>query len=62
MRKVFVIGIGVGDPNHMTVEAIEALKQVDVFFFPDKGTEKVALRKLREDLRAVHRERRLPHG
>jgi precorrin-6A synthase len=48
MRKVFVIGIGVGDPNHMTVEAIEALKQVDVFFFPDKGAEKVALRELRE--------------
>lgn len=37
MRKVFVIGIGVGDPNHMTVEAIEALKQVDVFFLPRQG-------------------------
>jgi precorrin-6A synthase len=48
MRKVFVIGIGVGDPNQMTVEAIEALKQVDVFFFPDKGAEKAALRELRE--------------
>jgi precorrin-6A synthase len=48
MRKVFVIGIGVGDPNHMTVEATQALKQVDVFFFPDKGAEKAALRELRE--------------
>ena len=26
MRKIFVIGIGVGDPSHMTIEAIEALK------------------------------------
>lgn len=47
MRKVFVIGIGVGDPNHMTIEAIEALNQVDVLFLPDKGTEKAALRQLR---------------
>jgi precorrin-6A synthase len=50
MRKIFVIGIGVGDPNHMTIEAIEALNQVDVFFFPDKGTEKAALRELRKTI------------
>jgi precorrin-6A synthase len=48
MRKVFVIGIGVGDPSHMTIEAIEALNQIDVFFLPDKGAEKAALRELRE--------------
>ena len=47
MRKIFVIGIGVGDPDHMTMQAIKALNQVDVFFIPDKGTEKSALRDLR---------------
>lgn len=47
MRKIFVIGIGVGDPDHMTIQAIKALNQVDVFFIPDKGAEKAALRKLR---------------
>jgi precorrin-6A synthase len=47
MRKIFVIGIGVGDPDHMTVQAIKALNQVDVFFIPDKGAEKAALRDLR---------------
>ena len=47
MRKIFVIGIGVGDPDHMTIQAIKALNQVDVFFIPDKGTEKAALRDLR---------------
>jgi precorrin-6A synthase len=47
MRKIFVIGIGVGDPDHVTVQAIKALNQVDVFFIPDKGTEKAALRNLR---------------
>ncbi len=27
MRKIFVIGIGVGDPDHMTMQAIRALNQ-----------------------------------
>jgi precorrin-6A synthase len=47
MRKIFVVGIGVGDPDHMTMQAIRALNQVDVFFIPDKGTEKSALCDLR---------------
>jgi precorrin-6A synthase len=47
MRRIFVIGIGVGDPDHMTMQAIKALNQVDVFFIPDKGAEKAALRELR---------------
>jgi len=47
MRKIFVIGIGVGDPDHMTMQAIRALNQASVFFIPDKGTEKAALRDLR---------------
>jgi precorrin-6A synthase len=47
MRKIFVIGIGVGDPDHMTIQAIKALNLVDVFFISDKGAEKAALRDLR---------------
>jgi precorrin-6A synthase len=47
MRKILVIGIGVGDPDHMTMQAIRALNQARVFFIPDKGTEKSALRELR---------------
>jgi precorrin-6A synthase len=47
MRKILVIGIGVGDPDHMTMQAIRALNQASVFFIPDKGTEKSALRDLR---------------
>lgn len=37
MRKVLVIGIGVGDPEHLTVQAINAMNEVDVFFVMDKG-------------------------
>jgi precorrin-6A synthase len=47
MRKIFVIGIGVGDPDHLTMQAIRALNQASVFFIPDKGAEKAALRDLR---------------
>jgi precorrin-6A synthase len=47
MRRVFIIGIGAGDPDYLTVQAINALNQVDVFFIPDKGSEKASLRELR---------------
>jgi precorrin-6A synthase len=50
MRKIFVIGIGVGDPDHMTMQAIKALNQADVLFIPDKGEEKAALRVLRTSI------------
>jgi precorrin-6A synthase len=50
MRKVFVIGIGVGDPDHVTVQAINALNEVDVFFVMDKGREKEDLVRLRKEI------------
>jgi hypothetical protein len=36
MRKVFIIGIGAGNPDYVTVQAITALNEVDAFFFPAK--------------------------
>jgi precorrin-6A synthase len=47
-RKLLVIGIGAGDPDYLTLQAIKALNRVDVFFIPDKGAEKSELRELRE--------------
>jgi precorrin-6A synthase len=49
MRKLLIIGIGAGDPDYITVQAINALNEVEVFFVIDKGEEKddlVSLRKL----------------
>ncbi|GAA2578749.1 precorrin-6A synthase (deacetylating) [Dactylosporangium fulvum] len=37
MRKVLVIGIGAGDPEHVTMQAVTAMNAVDVFFVLDKG-------------------------
>jgi precorrin-6A synthase len=39
-RRIHVIGIGVGDPDYMTVQAIEALNDTQVFFAMDKGLDK----------------------
>ena len=51
MRKILLIGIGAGNPDYVTIQAVDALNRVDVFFVPDKGAEKAALRRLREEIR-----------
>lgn len=48
MRTIHVIGIGAGDPDYVTAQAIRALNDTQVFFAMDKGEAKsdlVALRK-----------------
>lgn len=50
MRSILVIGIGAGNPDYLTAEAVEALKRANVFFIPDKGEEKAALKALRETI------------
>jgi len=40
MRRLLVIGIGAGDPEQVTVQAINALNRADVFFVADKGADK----------------------
>jgi precorrin-6A synthase len=37
LRKLFLIGIGTGNPDHVTVQAIKALANIDVVFLLDKG-------------------------
>jgi precorrin-6A synthase len=50
MKKVLVIGIGAGNPDYVTAQAIAALNAVDVFFVVDKGKEKDELVRLRTDI------------
>ncbi|MBI2735748.1 MAG: precorrin-6A synthase (deacetylating) [Rhodospirillales bacterium] len=54
MKKVLVIGIGVGDPDQLTVQAVQALNRVDVFFVMDKGVTKGKLRAVREEILRRH--------
>ena len=50
MRKLYLIGIGAGNPEYITVQAIKALNLVDVFFFMDKGETKQDLVNLRKQI------------
>ena len=54
MKTILIIGIGAGDPDYITVQAIKALNRVDVFFLMDKGPAKAKLRALREELCRLH--------
>jgi precorrin-6A synthase len=47
MKKVLTIGIGAGNPDYVTMQAVKALNTVDVFFFLDKGEAKEDLVNLR---------------
>jgi precorrin-6A synthase len=50
MRKLYIIGIGSGNPEHITVQAIKALNKVDVFFVLNKGDAKSDLMRLRKEI------------
>ncbi len=47
MRTLLVIGIGAGNPDYLTVQAINAMHRAEVFFMPDKGLEKSGLNAIR---------------
>ena len=55
MMKLILIGIGVGDPDQLTVQAIKALGRADVFFVINKGPEKAELTELRTEICRRHR-------
>lgn len=50
MKRILVIGIGAGDPDYVTIQAIKALNDVDVFFVIDKGEAKDDLARLRREI------------
>ncbi|QCI68299.1 precorrin-6A synthase (deacetylating) [Phreatobacter stygius] len=49
-KKILVIGIGAGNPEHVTVQAINALNEAKVFFVLDKGEAAEDLVRLREEI------------
>tara|TARA_R110002124_G_scaffold268011_3_gene435538 strand:+ start:6252 stop:6986 length:735 start_codon:yes stop_codon:yes gene_type:complete len=50
MKTLLVVGIGAGNPEHITIQAINALNRADVLFIPDKGTNKAELADLRREI------------
>ncbi|KRA55863.1 precorrin-6A synthase (deacetylating) [Devosia sp. Root635] len=50
MKTILIVGIGSGNPEHLTVQAINALNRADILFIPDKGAGKADLAELRRDI------------
>jgi precorrin-6A synthase len=48
MRTLLVIGMGPGHPDQLTIQAVEALRRVDVLFVVDKGEDKAELVEIRK--------------
>ncbi|RKS68139.1 precorrin-6A synthase (deacetylating) [Actinomadura pelletieri DSM 43383] len=54
MKRLLIIGIGAGDPDHLTFQGAKAIAAADVFLLVDKGEAKDDLTRLRRDLIAAH--------
>lgn len=50
MKTILIVGIGSGNPEHLTVQAINALNRADMLFVPDKGASKAVLAGLRREI------------
>lgn len=50
MLRIVVIGIGTGNPEHMTFEAARALNEADLVLIPRKGAAKADLAELRREI------------
>lgn len=50
MKTILIVGIGSGNPEHLTVQAINALNRADRLFVPDKGEGKADLGELRREI------------
>lgn len=50
MKTLFLIGIGTGNPEHLTLQAIRALNAADVILLPRKGSGKADLAEVRRTI------------
>src|SRR5690606_41493330 len=54
VKRLLIIGIGAGDPDHLTFQAAKAIAAADVFLIVDKGEAKHDLARPRHDLIEAH--------
>ncbi|MBY5835831.1 precorrin-6A synthase (deacetylating) (plasmid) [Rhizobium leguminosarum] len=50
MKHIHIIGIGTGNPEHLTIQAINAMNAADVVFVPVKGAGKEELAEIRREI------------
>ncbi|MFF2084857.1 precorrin-6A synthase (deacetylating) [Nocardia sp. NPDC058176] len=54
MRELYVIGIGAGDPDQVTMQAVKAMRRAEAFFVIGKGDRKRELVEVRTAILAEH--------
>lgn len=54
MDELFLIGIGTGNPDHLTLQAIKAMRGAELILIPKKGPDKSDLAGLRHAMLAEH--------
>lgn len=50
IKDLWLIGIGAGNPLHVTQEGMQALRHAEIILMPDKGEDKSDLQKVRQDI------------
>lgn len=60
MRTIVAIGIGTGNPAHLTAQAIDAIRSLDIVLLLDKGTDTEDMRALRSNMLTTHGGEKLP--
>lgn len=50
MINLILVGIGTGNPDHLTLQAIKALNSADLILIPEKGESKADLAELRRSI------------
>ncbi|MGO7587534.1 SAM-dependent methyltransferase, partial [Rhizobium ruizarguesonis] len=50
MKHIHILGIGTGNPEHLTIQAINAMNAADVIFLPVKGAGHKELAEIRRDI------------
>lgn len=54
MMKLFLVGCGTGNPDHITMEGLKALRAAQLILLPVKGTRKSALADIRREILTTH--------
>jgi precorrin-6A synthase len=54
LKTILIIGVGAGDPDQITVQAVKALNRADVIFLLDKGPSKHKLGDIRREICRRH--------
>lgn len=55
MKKLSVIGIGAGDPDHLTMQAVKALNRLEVVFSWTRARPRTTVGPAARSLSALHR-------